>query len=125
MSLPYVPSLRDSSPLIRRPHRLRGTGALRLRGFGEVSIRLDKNTQVRVDRLGETEFSFDGAAGGARRFPSRDSMVLLGVDGVLTLRGACVNACLRGRLIDVLVLGTFQVALNGAGRWEAVGRFRP
>ena len=109
-------SPRESTPILPKPFRLRGTGAVRLCGAGQLAFDLFGEGQVVICLRRRAQVAFEGV--GNRRDPGPDCMVLYGARGTLTVSGPDLDVEFRGGLVGVLAAGTFEVALDGRGEIE-------
>ncbi len=106
----------ESTPILSRPHLLRGFGFVRLRGAGEVVIDLEGRGQVFVRRGRTDGFQFSGR--GTPRHVTATEAILSNAEGRLVVDGEDLKIECRDGPVTIAVNGHFVVELDGCGEVE-------
>lgn len=106
----------DSTPILARPHTLRGQGRVRLTGTGEVVFRLEGRGSVTVRRGPADSVHFSGD--GRLRHVAADRVILSQARGHLVVDGTDLELEFSGGPISIAVHGHFAVETKGCGQVE-------
>ena len=79
-------NLKQSTPILPSPYRLKGMGSLRLKGAGEVLLDLDGSVQVTLEVRGDVVAHYEGET--PRRVARPGQSVWIGANGRLTIHGS-------------------------------------
>ena len=106
----------QSTPILPTPHRIAGTGTIRIRGAGDVVVELAGSGQVTLRNAGRASVHFEGR--GARRRPSTDVLIVAVATGTLAIEGSDLDVEFSGGTAVVHAMGRFEIALDGRGEVE-------
>ena len=110
-----------SDSLFRAPHHLRGHGSIRVRGRGEICLRLKGSGRMWLRRGPEDTFHFEG--NGLPRHLSGEQIVMSNARGEVTLSGKALDVEFADGPVYAVLVGDFEVTTEGLGEMRmASGR---
>ena len=110
-------NLKQSTPILPSPYRLKGMGSLRLKGAGEVLLELDGSGQVTLEIRADVVAHYEGET--PRRVARHDQLVWIGANGRLTIHGSDIEVRFCGGTVRADVIGHFDATVDGHGEIES------